>query len=902
MVSISNIASAQASAYYEKDNYYSQSAGQWQGKGGELLGLAGEVRHEDFQNLVYGRDREGNQLVEGSRANGGEHRAGTDLTLSVPKSVSMLVEVVGDQRIQEAHDKAVTAALDFVEKNFSQARLTSEGQTGRVDTGNLIIAKFQHHTSRALDPQTHTHALILNMTRREDGAWRALSNEKLFESKMLIGQIYRNELAANLRELGYSIQADHKGLFEIQGIDQKVLDHFSQRSEQIDKKIAELKESGKYQGINDQKLREIAGLGSRAAKTDVDMNMVREAWAERLNSLGFTKEQLQHSSQKGMEQVAERRTAISPREYIDRAASVLAEQEAAFSKEELLKTACRLSIGEHRIGTLEGSLGRNNDVIALDNGFYTTREMLRLEREIVDRVKDGKDKSDPILSAERAAEAIKSFELKNFGLTDGQRNAALHILSTPDRAIGIQGDAGTGKTTMLTAVQEQLKANGFQTVGLAFTGKAAEEIEKNAAIRSQTIHSFLASKETISAKTVLVVDEASMIGSRQMHEIISRAEQAGARIVFIGDTKQLQAISAGNMFAKLQEVGAMKTAEMKDVLRQKEEGYKEIIKDISNKKIDSAFNKLDRQGRISEEHDRAERLGKIVQDYTARKDYREVLIVTARNNDRNDLNQAIRAELKEQGRLSGPEHTFTVRETKGISPSEKHFAQSFQPGQVVFSQAAGVYGRAGQEARILSVDMQNHRIEVMRNDLAVFRVDLKTQGQHLQAFTEKKAGFTSGERIVFLKNDKALGVKNGVTGTIENIKGEIIRATTDNGKEVSFSPNKYPYISYGYSVTDYKSQGQTVREVIYHADTKQQANYNQFYVALTRGKEDIRIYTDSKESLREQVKVAQEKTSTLDHSRGVDSEKNTGGRAAVTSIETPGRDNNERSEGREVTR
>ncbi|MBI4691282.1 MAG: relaxase domain-containing protein [Nitrospirae bacterium] len=301
MVSITGVSAGQASHYFVKDSYYAaKEIGQWQGKGAEQLGLQGKISKEDFEKLIHGKAPDDSFETQ----NGGEghnHRAGVDLTFSGPKSVSVLSEILGEDRVREAHERAVSESLHYVEKHFAQARQTENGITEKVDTDNLIITKFEHNTSRELDPQLHTHTVIMNMTQRDDGEWRAMSNEKLFEHKMLIGQIYRNEFAVNLRELGYSIQSDHKGLFEIQGIDQKILDHFSQRSEQIDAKIRELKESGVCQNASDQKLREIATLGSRVAKQDVDLNIVRERWTERLQEQGYTKEQLQQS----IEQVSE---------------------------------------------------------------------------------------------------------------------------------------------------------------------------------------------------------------------------------------------------------------------------------------------------------------------------------------------------------------------------------------------------------------------------------------------------------------------------------------------------------------------------------------------------------------------------------------------------------------------
>lgn len=898
MVSVTGVSAGQAEHYYQKDNYYTKQEGQWQGKGAEALGLQGEVKKEDFQDVINGKSPDGSfEIQSGGEAQ--EHRAGVDLTFSAPKSVSIASEVLGDARVREAHEKAVAEALHYVEQNFSQARQTQDGITEKVDTGNLVIAKFQHDTSRELDPQLHTHAVLMNMTQREDGQWRALSNEEIFNNKMLVGQIYRNELAANLKELGYSIQSDNKGLFEIRGIDQKLNEHFSQRSEQIQNKVQELKESGLYPNANGQKLREIATLGSRVAKQDVDMNTVRESWNDRLQAQGYTREQIQENIQKASEQVKQNeanRIELKQSEYdiIRQAARIQTEQESTFKKEDILKTAGKLSVGEYRISGLErafNELNHDKEIKQLDKNVYTTAEMQKIERDIVSKVQNEHNSVDAISTKEQVEQGMANFEqARGFTMTQGQKDAVEHILTSKDRYMGIQGDAGTGKTTMLANVREQLERQGYHARGLGFTGKAAAEVEAQAGIKSQTIDSFLGSGQNRQSQTMSyhsgklsierhegikqgkeawIVDEASMLGSRKMHELMKAAERADTRVVMIGDTKQLQAVEAGRMFSKLQETGDLKTIRMSEVQRQKEEGYKDIVKNISDKKIDRAFDKLEKQDRIHEISDRQERLNAIIQNYTDRKDHKDTIIVTARNADKNELNQSIRTELKQQGKLDKNEHTFTVRESKNLSPTDKHFAQSYSEGDRIVANKAGIFGRAGGEAKILSVDQQNHKITVRTKDGKEHKIDLKKNGQTLAAYREKQQSFSQGERVVFLKNDKSLNVKNGQIGEIKNIEKDgraVIRMET--GRQVKINlKTQYNYIDRGYAVTDYKSQGQTSKGVIYHADSSKGITYNQAYVAMTRGKHDLKIYTDNKENFREQMKHEQQKTSTLDHQK-----------------------------------
>ena len=880
MLSITGISAGQASDYYnQKDNYYIKQHGEWSGKGAELLGLVGDIQKDDFENALSGKNKDGAEIV----SVGGEsrsHRAGLDMTFSAPKSASILSEVCGDESVTEAHRQAVDATLGHIEEHYAQARQTENGQTERVNTGNLVIAKFEHDTSRELDPQLHTHAVILNMTQRQDGEWRAISNEELYRQKMCLGQYYRNELAANLREIGYEIQSDHKGLFEVKGVDKELREHFSQRSGQIETRLQEVLE--KYPNADESKLREIAALGSRASKHDVDPNAVREAWNERLQEHGYTKEAVQESAYKATEQthqVEKERLELRLNEYdyIRIATKDITENESIFSKEDVLRNAGRLSIGEYRNQDLERAfdeLRQDKEIIQLDRNIFTTHEMLKIEKEILKTVEQGRNRTESISTLEKAQEGLREYEqAKGFTLTEDQRNAAMEVITSPDKYYGIQGDSGTGKSTLFEAVREQAENEGYDVKGFAYTGKASEELEQNSGIKSQTIDSFLAqeTQQRFDKPQLWIVDEASEIGSRQMREIQKRAEAADAKVVFLGDIKQEQAISAGPAFEKMQKSGVLGMSELHEITRQLGD-YKEISESLAAKKIDQAIEKLEKNGQIHEISDRNERIEAIVKDYTGLDDYRETIIVTARNDDRNVLNESIRNELKAQGRLDQKEESFTVRESKNLSPEDKHFAQSYQEGDVIFSIKAGVIGRAGSEGKVTDLDYENHTITVEGKNGKEYSIDLMKDCEHISVYGEKDQSFSEGDKVIFLKNDKVLEVKNGQSGTLEHIDEQgNMTVKMDSGKEVNFNiQSQYNYVDHGYAVTSYKSQGQTSEEVIYHADTGKEVNFNQAYVAITRGREDVTIYTDDKENLRNQMTVESSKSWSLDYETSQD--------------------------------
>ena len=272
-----------AANYFKKDDYYmrDQSGGRaWMGKGAQALGLK-EVDLPTFQAILEGKDLQGNVLVEA--ASNGKHRVGWDLHFAPSKSVS-LVWAFGteEQRahMMDSHHGAVESVMKYVEENLIQARGRISNTTRRMGTGNMIAARFDHFTSREMDPQLHSHVVVANMTQRKDKKWRAISNEKFFARELLTA-LYENELAAGLKERGYTVTMEkydtgNSRYARIVGIDERIEEHFSKRQGQIDKVIEELRE--KFPLASAGELRQMACLDTRQAKKSIDREVLHESW------------------------------------------------------------------------------------------------------------------------------------------------------------------------------------------------------------------------------------------------------------------------------------------------------------------------------------------------------------------------------------------------------------------------------------------------------------------------------------------------------------------------------------------------------------------------------------------------------------------------------------------------
>ena len=296
MLSIGALASAsQGASYYERDGYYAKDdpehrdASAWAGRGAEELGLKGPVDPETFRAVLEGRVPDGSGRQLGKRGKDGEilHRPGRDLTFSAPKSVSIAGLVGGDGRIVEAHDKAVAATLAWVEKHAAETRM-KDPETGtmtRAGGQKIVAGTFRHDTSRNLDPQLHTHAVLANMVRGTDGKWRTMANEGLYARQKLIGMLYRNELAAGLSKLGYGIEKTHAdGHFEIAGVPREVVAAFSTRRAEIE---AAMEARGLGASADNPRLAERAALMTRAAKRDIDRRELGGVWRHQAADLGF---------------------------------------------------------------------------------------------------------------------------------------------------------------------------------------------------------------------------------------------------------------------------------------------------------------------------------------------------------------------------------------------------------------------------------------------------------------------------------------------------------------------------------------------------------------------------------------------------------------------------------------
>ncbi len=523
--------------------------GQW--RRGAWSGRPGRSGH--FQGEVP--DGSGKRL--GRRIGNGEiiHRPGRDLTFSAPKSVSLAALVGGDGRIVNAHDRAVGRALGWFEKYAAETRVRdpATARMVRVRNQKSVIATFRHETSRNLDPALHTHSVIANMLQGPDGKWRTMANERLYASKMLLGALYRSELARELKKLGYGIEKTHAdGRFEIAGVSREMIEAFSTRRAEIEAAMHEL---GLGTTGENPHLARRAALMTRAHKRDVDREVLRGTWARQatdlgLDARGLVTEAMERSpdgargaGRDGSPEPGHQMGLFDPQPgaarlpstAVDWALAHLSERDAVFAKTELFAAALAYSPGKASIKDIERAVddlkrdGRVHDAPALAGGELTTDLAVADERETVALMRSGRGKA-PMRGwmVER--------HLRKGPLTHGQKQAVKLILSEKDRTVGVQGYAGTGKTTMLKRTRALAEKKGWRIVGLAPSASAVQTLAAESGIESETLQRFLARNSGVAEgrltkrgqkalrgvlnKTVLVVDEGSLASTVQTRDLL----------------------------------------------------------------------------------------------------------------------------------------------------------------------------------------------------------------------------------------------------------------------------------------------------------------------------------------------------------------------------------------------
>ena len=814
----------------------------WACRGPALLGLDGIAEAEQVERLARGfHPTTGAPLVKGA---GDSHVMGLDMTFSAPKDFSAVfagADPATREALVEALQESARTALRYAE-SAAVARLGHGGRIKQLAEA-AVAACYTHFASRALDPQLHIHAFLFNVGKRQDAPeWSALELRPQFERKLATGILFRVELASRLRGLGFEV-VPAGPYFTIQGIDERQRDALSTRSKQIAERMREQGMEGAGPAA-----REVAALNSRSAKAEPSLPELIGRFESMAAELGITPQSV------GAMRAA--LPAVQPEFKIDHAEvldQLMASQSCA-TAQEALAIICERAMG--RWGAAE-CLAETDRFMASDlvvrlgrsellTEVFTSRETRDLEAEISAQVEAGKadtsHRVDPAL-VDAEFDRLESELRARLGVEvslSQQREAALRIACETGSHAFCEGWAGTGKTTLLKATGAAFEAAGLAVVGCCLSAAASQNLARETGIPSRTAASLLLSirdgRAKLDAKTVLVLDEAGMVGTRMFAALQSAALGAGAKLVCVGDPKQLQPIEAGGIFGSLMRRHGK--AEISNIQRQRTD-FEPMLAWLAARPA----------GRGGVARDKADALRALPED--ARMAALEALCAqdskTARAFDRwrrrfdfEWMREAVELFAKGQAlaALTMLDEKGRLTLTSGQDQALDALISAWDADKTPLASKAIV---AGTRAEVAELNRRARGRMVERGIVDDLR-GLDVEILHRDGTADIRR-LAPGDRVVFTMNDRPLGVANGALGTVREIGRDGFEPTVsvelddanERNERLVRMPGSFGHIDLAYCRTVHSSQGRTV-DSAYVLANPQMADREWTYVAASRSR------------------------------------------------------------------
>ncbi len=646
MLSIGKLAAGQEGYYlsavaHGAEEYYlgaGEVPGYWIGTGAAQLDLDGAVSDDAFVALLNGvNPSDGSALGRPNR-----RVPALDLTFSAPKSVSVAWALGGPdiaRQIVAAHEEAIASALGYLER---EAVFVRRGHNGaeRLIGGGLVGAAFRHRTSRACDPQVHTHVVVANAAQGPDGRWSALDARHVYGQARTAGFLYQAELRSALSaRLDAGWERTVKGTGDLAAVPVEVRREFSRRRAQIEAAIGP-----------DATPREAraATLRTRPAKTpDVDAWSMHDDWVDRARELGFTTGVLHTNLAREAGPVG----LFDPsRVSVTGVCTELTEHRSTFDRRHVLQALAGHAQAGATVAELEAGADQllaGPGVVPLGVGrfgvCYSTPDLLALESRILDQAEGSGDGEcgvvpDPDVTLFAYPE-----------LSDEQR-AMVETLTTDGAPISVVvGAAGSGKTHALAAARDAWADAGYTVVGCALAARAARQLQDDSRIPSVTLDRLLIDLDRpdtpdLTSRTVIVADEAAMIGTRKLVRLLDHGHQTGAKVVLVGDPCQLPEIEAGGVFTGLaQRLGAVELVENR---RQQDPVERQALAELRAGQVDEAIERLSEHGHIIETPDHQAALEQVVADWwAATRRGEDAIMLALHRSDVTALNDTARAVL-----------------------------------------------------------------------------------------------------------------------------------------------------------------------------------------------------------------------------------------------------------------
>ncbi|WP_298135587.1 MobF family relaxase [Acidiferrobacter sp.] len=831
--------------------YYEGAGGApsfWHGRGSAALGLAGPVDGQELEALLSGQVA-GQDLSERGGA-GAARRLGVDLTFSAPKSISIVALAGGDERFKAAHDAAVRAALDFIEKEVVTARMGKGGSKGAERTGNLVAGVYRHEDSRPVDgrvdPQLHSHCCVVNATQRADGTWVALDLQ-FGEGSVLMhtaDAIYKNELARAAQHMGYAIRRTADG-FELAGITDEQIKNFSARAAQVDEALAA---RGLTRDTASATERAAACLATREGKHQVARTDQAWDWRRRAREMGVN-----------VEPQGQAAPADLTHEAVTAAVRHVGERETVFDRNAVRLEALRAGMGSATLESITSSMDEGAaGLIDVGGSNFTTRDALTREQTILARVRAGQGQARPLMTPHAAASFIQHREAaQGFALTDGQRAALALTLTSQDGVNVIVGAAGAGKTTAMAAAVAAHREAGFEVVGVGPSAKARDELAGAGADTNHTLAAWLAKDHEHNDNRLIILDEAGMVSASDMDKILQKLEREGGRLLLVGDPQQLAAVEAGSPMAQIIQTRVAAVARIDEIQRQRDAQLRAVAQAFADGKAAEAVKAarpymqaaaIEAKGPAKPTTE--ERRAAIAQD-TAQvylslspEERGRTLVLSGTNAVREQVNARIRKAMQARGEAAHDEIQITALHKADLTRERQARAESYTPGMVVRL-------RQGRETTdYIVARTQGERVILRDADGTEKRwnpVREKAQG----VYEARAMSLAAGDEILFRENQRIGDQKitNGQSGRVTSTADNSVTVTLSDGREIVLDPGRGHALDYGWCRTIHASQGATVDRVIVAGEASRVATAESAYVACSRARDELQIITDNPDRL-----------------------------------------------------
>lgn len=847
--------SGHAKSYFRdalsKADYYIEDQelnGMFNGRIAKQLGLEGQfVDKERFEKLCDNiNPTNGDSLTQRTVK---DRRVGYDISFHCPKSVSIYHALSDNDTALDLFKESVSETMTEMETAM-QTRIRTQNQYDDRDTGKMLWADFIHQTARPVDgyppdPHLHCHCFTFNVTYDEvENKFKAGQFHNIKRDMPYYQARFQKRLADKFSKEGFDIRKTKNG-FELTVIPKKAIDHFSKRTNRIG-------QVAKEKGITNPKELDELGARTRAKKQkNRMMSELQESWRNQLIDNGI--------DGKAKSETKTTSKDLTAKKTIEHAI------EHSFSRASVKRERQILAQGYiHAIDNKDVSLDDIDRALTDDKRVFqikvgsqslcTTALVLKEERSMVQYAREGMGRFRPFGSSLQ-----KDNRFKDLGRE--QQTALKHILSSQDQLTMVRGGAGTGKTTLIKHAVSEIEKTNKKVFLFAPTSNATHDVLKNEGFdNAHTVARFLIDKD-LKEQTkgqVLWIDEAGMLGTKDMANVLEIANKNNSRVILSGDSRQHSAVDRGDAMRILKTVGHVPQASMETIYRQKEENYRLAVFDISKGNIVTGFKKLENMGAI-EESDYKDISKTLANDYlkTINKK-KSALVISPTREQARKINKAIRHGLKQKKMIVQRERMVTILDNKYLTLAEKQDARNYNKGDII---QANQHMKGIKKGEKLTVkEIKNGKV-IITNVQGAHQILPTQKAKDFDVCTPRQIALSKGDEIRINKpryDDNGKRLNNGTVLKIKKFSKKhgitAVKKSKNRISEFKLSED-FGNFDYAYCSTSYGAQGKTVDHVFINQPsvTFPASDQKQFYVSTSRAREGVTIYTDDKESLLTQI-------------------------------------------------